>query len=206
MKQARLWVVIGLVGVLMLAGCGKAPVQEIEDVKAMVETVTNMDTETYAKAELDALNLNLEAALAEVKAQDSKLLFKKYIKAQELLAAVKTEAENIQAIAAQRKAEAEAAAAAEAKTAALTAKDEATAAIEALKTVLGQIPPPAKGKKPKVNVETYKAAVAEMETAVAGLDQTIEAGAYEEVTAAVTAVKEKTASLTEEIQAALLKK
>ncbi|MFZ5564696.1 MAG: hypothetical protein ACOZBW_11650 [Thermodesulfobacteriota bacterium] len=206
MKQVRLLIVIGLVGALMMAGCAKAPVQVIEDAKAKVESVINADTETYAAEELNALKQNLEAALAEVKAQDGKLLFKKYDKAQEMLTAVTAEAENLPAIAAQRKAEAEAAAAAAAKEAALTAQNEATEAINALKALLDMVPPPAKGKKPKVNVATYKTAVAEMEASVAGLDPSIEAAAYEEVTAVVTAVKEKAATLTEEVQAALNKK
>jgi hypothetical protein len=98
MERAYKLVMIGLVGAFILSGCAKAPTQEVNDTKAQVEAVTNTDTQTYAADELAKLNSELTAALDEVNLQNNKFLFKKYDKAKQLLASVKTDAENVKTI------------------------------------------------------------------------------------------------------------
>jgi len=194
MKQLYKLIIIGLVGALVLTGCAKAPTQEMNATKAQVEAVTNTDTQTYAQDELTKLNSDLNAALDEVKTQDAKFLFKKFDKAKQMLAAVNTDAENVKTVAAQRKEEA--------KNKAVAAQGEAKAAIDAAKALVAEAPT---GKETKADIEAFKADLTGLDESLAALQQTIDQEKYADALSSATIIKEKAATISTDVTAALEK-
>jgi hypothetical protein len=194
MKQVFRLLMIGLIGAFILSGCAKAPVQEQNDSKAAVEAVTNADTQTYAKDELAKAQADLDAANAEIKTQDAKFLFKNFDKAKQMLAAVKTDAENVKTVAAQKKEEA--------KNAAIAAQGEAKAAIEAAKALLAQAPT---GKETKADIEAFKADLTGLEDSLTALQTSIDQEKYADASSSATVIKEKATTISTDITAALEK-
>jgi hypothetical protein len=194
MKQLFRLLIIGLIGAFVLAGCAKAPTQEMNDAKAAIEAVNNADSQTYAKDELAKVQSDLDAANAEVKTQDAKFLFKNFDKAKQMLAAVKTEADNVKAVAAQKK---EAA-----KQAAIAAQGEAKAAIDAANALLAQAPT---GKETKADIEAFKADLTGLSDSLAGLQQSIDQEKYADASANAATIKGKATDVSNQITAALEK-
>jgi hypothetical protein len=194
MKQLFRLLIIGLIGAFLLSGCAKAPTVEMNDSKAAVEAATNADTQTYAQAELAKLTSDLEAANTEVKTQDDKFLFKNFDKAKTMLAAVKTDADNVKAVAAQKKEEA--------KQAAIAAQGEAKAAIDAANVLLADAPT---GKETKQDIEAFKADLTGLTDSLTGLQQSIDQEKYADASSNAAAIKEKAANISAQITAALEK-
>jgi len=194
MKQLFRLLLIGLIGAFLLSGCAKAPTVEMNDSKAAVEAATNADTQTYAQAELAKLTSDLEAANTEVKTQDDKFLFKNFDKAKTMLAAVKTDADNVKAVAAQKKEEA--------KQAAIAAQGEAKAAIDAANLLLADAPT---GKETKQDIEAFKADLTGLTDSLTGLQQSIDQEKYADASSNAAAIKEKAANISAQITAALEK-
>jgi hypothetical protein len=92
MKNAVRITVFLVLSALFFGACARSPEQEMENAKTSLETITKAGAPIYAKAELKKLNVDLKAAQDEVYAQ-SKKLFKKYDKAREMLAEIKTGAD-----------------------------------------------------------------------------------------------------------------
>lgn len=194
MKQLFRLLLIGLIGAFLLSGCAKAPTVEMNDSKAAVEAATNADTQTYAQAELAKLTSDLEAANTEVKTQDDKFLFKNFDKAKTMLATVKTDADNVKAVAAQKKEEA--------KQAAIAAQGEAKAAIDAANVLLADAPT---GKETKQDIEAFKADLTGLTDSLTGLQQSIDQEKYADASSNAAAIKEKAANISAQITAALEK-
>jgi hypothetical protein len=186
--------VIGILSAFLVTGCAKAPEQEITNAKAQIEAATTADAQTYAADELAKLNSDLNAALEEVKVQDEKW-FGNFDKAKEMLAAIKTSSDNVTAVAAQRKEEA--------KQAAIAAQAEAVAAIEAAKALLAQAP---KGKETKAEIEMLSADLTGAEASLAGIQTSIDSEKYGEAKDSANLIKEKAASVSSQVQAAIDKK
>jgi hypothetical protein len=186
--------VIGILSAFLVTGCAKAPEQEITNAKAQIEATTTADVQAYAADELSQLNNDLNAALEEVKVQDEKW-FGNFDKAKEMLAAIKTSSDNVTAVAAQRKEEA--------KQAAIAAQAEAVAAIEAAKALLAQAP---KGKETKAEIEMLGADLTGAEASLAGIQTSIDSEKYGEAKDSANLIKEKAASVSSQVQAAIDKK
>ncbi len=186
-------VILGLVAAFILSGCAKPPTQDINDSKALVEAVTNADTNTYASEELAKLNSDLTAALDEVKIQDDKW-FSNYDKAKTMLTALKPEAENIKTVAAQRKEEA--------KNKAIAAQTEAMSAIEAAKELLAKAPT---GKETKADIEMFKADLLGLGESLTALQQTIDEEKYSDALNSANVIKEKAGSISNDVTLALEK-
>jgi hypothetical protein len=186
-------VIVGLVAAFILSGCAKPPTQEINDSKALVEAVTNADTNTYASEELAKLNSDLTAVLDEVKIQDDKW-FSNYDKAKTMLAALKPEAENIKTVAAQRKEEA--------KNNAITAQTEAKTAIDTAKELLAKAPT---GKGTKADIEMFKADLTGLEESLTALQQTIDEEKYSDALNSANVIKERAGTISNDITLALEK-
>ncbi len=184
---------LGLVAAFVLSGCAKPPTQEINDSKALIEAVTNADTNTYASEELAKLNSNLTAALDEVTIQDDKW-FSNYDKAKEMLAALKAEADNVTAVAAQRKEEA--------KNKAIAAQTEARTAIDLAKTLLEQAP---RGKETKADIEMFKADLMGLEESLTALQQTIDEEKYSDALNSANIIKERAGAISNDVTLALEK-
>jgi hypothetical protein len=186
-------VILGLVAAFILSGCAKPPTQDINDSKALVEAVTNADTNTYASEELAKLNSDLTAALDEVKIQDDKW-FSNYDKAKTMLTALKPEAENIKTVAAQRKEET--------KNKAIAAQTEAMSAIEAAKGLLAKAPT---GKETKADIEMFKADLLGLGESLTALQQTIDEEKYSDALNSANVIKEKAGAISNDITLALEK-
>ena len=186
-------IILGLVAAFILSGCAKTPTQDINDSKALVEAVTNADTNTYASEELAKLNSDLTAALDEVKIQDDKW-FSNYDKAKTMLTALKPDAENIKTVAAQRKEEA--------KNNAIAAQTEAMSAIEAAKELLAKAPT---GKETKADIEMFKADLLGLGESLTALQQTIDEEKYSDALNSANVIKEKAGSISNDVTLALEK-
>jgi hypothetical protein len=186
-------VILGLVAAFILSGCAKPPTQDINDSKALVEAVTNADTNTYASEELAKLNSDLTAVLDEVKIQDDKW-FSNYDKAKTMLTALKPEAENIKTVAAQRKEEA--------KNNAIAAQTEAKTAIDTAKELLAKAPT---GKGTKADIEMFKADLTGLEESLTALQQTIDEEKYSDALNSANVIKERAGTISNDITLALEK-
>jgi len=185
--------ILVLVAAFIISGCAKPPTQEINDSKALVEAVTNTDTNTYASEELAKLNGDLTAALDEVKMQDDKW-FSNYDKAKEMLAALNAEAENVKIVTAQRKEEA--------RNMAIAAQTEAMMAIDLAKRLLEQAPT---GKGTKADIEMFKADLLGLEESLTALQQTIDEEKYSDALNTANIIKEKAGTISNDITLALEK-
>jgi len=193
MEKLNKLILMGLVAAFILSGCAKPPTQEINDSKALVEAVTNADTNTYASEELAKLNGNLTAALDEVKIQDDKW-FSNFDKAKQMLAALKAEAENVTTVAAQRKEEA--------KNKAIAAQAEARTAIDTAKALLEKAP---RGKETKADIEMFKADLTGLEESLAALQPTIDEEKYSDALNSANIIKERAGAISNDITLALEK-
>ena len=189
-------VCIGILGLLLVTGCAKAPTQEVADAKAQVAAATTEDTKAYAAGELDQLNKNLAAAEEEVKLQSGKL-FGNFDKAKEMLAAIKTDAENVSRVAAQKK-EAAQKAKEEARNAAVAAQAQATAAIDAAKTLLAQVPV---NKRTKAQIETINADLAKYGKSILGIQALIGQEKFSEAVDNANIIKGNAESVKSQVQA-----
>ena len=189
-------VCIGILGLLLVTGCAKAPTQEVADAKAQVEAVTTEDTKAYAAGELDQLNKDLAAAEEEVKLQGDKL-FGNFDKAKEMLAAIKTAAENVSSVAAQKK-EAARKAKEEARNAAVEAQVQATAAIDTAKALLAQVPV---NKRTKTQIETINADLVNYGESISGIQALLDQEKFSEVVDSANLIKGNAESVTSQVQA-----
>ncbi|MCR4409115.1 MAG: hypothetical protein QHH43_00660 [Candidatus Saccharicenans sp.] len=193
MKNLMKLSVLGLVVVFLFTSCAKQPTQQIDEAKAAIAAVQAAKGDIYAKEELKKLNDDLQAALDEVNAQ-SKKLFKKYGKAKEMLAKVKTDAEAVKALIPAR--------IEEAKNAALTAQNEAKAAFDEAKALLDKAP---KGKGTKADIEAMKADLAGLEAQLTEVQTAIDGEDYFGAKDKALSIKDKAAAIAEQVKAAIAK-
>ena len=118
---------ISLIAIVFITGCSKQPLQEINTAKAAVDSIISEGAEKYLPDDAKKINDDLNKAMDEVKAQDAKT-FKNYENAKKMLAAVKTEADAINAKLPAKKEEA--------RKEAITAMEDAKIAMDAAKTLL----------------------------------------------------------------------
>jgi chromosome segregation ATPase len=125
-----------LVVAILAVGCAKPPQQELDAMKAAMQAAEQAEAPTYAAAEWDKAQQAVNAANAEVEAQNAKFaLFRSYTKAKQLIADATAAANAAKeaGIAGKEKAKNEAREAIDAAKAALTTAQEALAALEKCK-------------------------------------------------------------------------
>ncbi len=193
MKNLMKISVLGLLVVFLFTSCAKQPTQQIDEAKAAIDAVVKAGGDIYAKDELKKLNDDYNAAMDEVNAQ-SKKLFKKYGKAKEMLAKVKTDAESVAQLIPARKEEA--------KNNALTALNEAKAAFETAKALLDKAP---KGKGTKADIEAMKSDLAGLEAQLAEVQASIDREDYFGAHDKAVSIKEKASAISEQVNAAIEK-
>jgi hypothetical protein len=92
-KQFVLWTLGLATLVLLLAGCAKAPTQEIEAAQSAFAEAEAADAASYAPEQWQAAQTTFNAAQAKIEEQNGKLgLTRSYDEAKELLAQAATEA------------------------------------------------------------------------------------------------------------------
>jgi ElaB/YqjD/DUF883 family membrane-anchored ribosome-binding protein len=193
MKNLMKLSVLGLLVVFLFTSCAKQPTQQINDAKAAINAVVTAGGETYAKDELKKLNDDFNAAMDEINAQ-SKKLFKKYGKAKEMLAKVKSDADAVVKLIPARKEEA--------KNNAINAQNEAKAAYEEAKALLDKAP---KGKGTKADIEAMKADLAGLESQLNEVQASIDKEDYFGAKDKAVSIKEKANAISEQVKAAIEK-
>jgi ElaB/YqjD/DUF883 family membrane-anchored ribosome-binding protein len=193
MKNLFRVITLGVLLIFFFTACAKQPTQEMDNTKAAVENVKTAKAEIYAKDEFKKLNDDLTAALDEVTAQ-SKKLFKKYGKAKEMLVKVKSDADALVPVIAQRKDEA--------KKAALAAQTEATAAVTDAKGMLKKAPA---GKGTKADIEALKADLKALEESLPEVQKALDTEDYYGAADKAKAIKEKAAGISDQVKKAIEK-
>jgi archaellum component FlaC len=193
MKNVIKVMVLGILVMAVFTSCAKQPAQEINDAKAAVEAAAKEGAGVYAAEDFKKLNDDLTAAMDEVNTQ-SKKFFKSFGTAKQMLANVKTEAE---ALAATIPAKKEAA-----KTAALTAQQEAQAAIDEAKALLGKAP---KGKGTKADIEAMNADLKGVEDSFPQVQAAIDQEDYFGAANTANTIKEKAGAISDQVKAAIEK-
>jgi DNA repair exonuclease SbcCD ATPase subunit len=186
----------GLVVLALLVvgvGCAKAPTEDIEKAKATTSAAVAGDGAKYAPAESKALQDSLNKALDEVKAQDEKW-FKNYDNAKNMLTKVSSDAEALKGTVAKKKEEAKQ------KATALLAEDKA--AVEDAKKLLAKAP---KGKGSKADIEAMKSDVKGLEEGLAEVQKLIDGGNFLDAVTKAQAIKDKAASVSEQVKSAMAK-
>jgi len=186
---------LGLVvlALLFVVGCAKAPTEDIEKAKAATSAAVAGDGAKYAPAEAKALQDSLNKALGEVKAQDEKW-FKNYDNAKNMLTKVSADAEALKGTIAKKKEEA--------KQKATALQGEAKTAIEDAKKLLAKAP---KGKGTKADIEAMKADVKGLEDGLAEVQKLFDAGNFLDAVTKAQAIKDKAASVSEQVKGAMAK-
>ncbi len=193
MKAFMKVLMLGLIAAFLFTSCAKQPTQAMNDAKAAIDAATQEGADVYAVDELKKLNDDYTAAMDEVNAQ-SKKFFKKYGKAKELLATLKTDAEAVKTLVPARKEEA--------KNAAIAAQDEAKKAVDEAKALLEKAP---KGKGTKADIEAMKADLMGLETSLAAIQTTIDSADYFGAKDQATAIKDKAMGIVDQVQKAIEK-
>jgi len=193
MKNLVKFLILGFFAVSLFTSCAKQPTQEINDTKAAVEAATKEGADVYAADELKKLNDDQTTALDEIATQDKKF-FKKFGTAKEMLAKVKADAEALKAtIPAKKEA---------AKNAALTAQQEARAALDEAKALLEKAP---KGKGTKADIEAFTADLKGLEDSFPEVQAALDREDYFGASNTAATIKEKAAGVSEQIKQAIEK-
>jgi archaellum component FlaC len=193
MKNVIKVMVLGILVMAVFTSCAKQPAQEINDAKAAVEAAAKEGAGVYAAEDFKKLNDDLTAAMDEVNTQ-SKKFFKSFGTSKQMLANVKTEAE---ALAATIPAKKEAA-----KAAALTAQQEAQAAIDEAKALLEKAP---KGKGTKADIEAMNADLKGVEDSFPQVQAAIDQEDYFGASNTANTIKEKAVGISDQVKAAIEK-
>lgn len=192
MKNMMRLTVMGIMVVFLLASCSK-PQQALDEAKAAIEAAESDGANLYAAEELKALKDSLETAMEEIDTQGKKF-FKSYGGSKDMLAKIKADAEALKTSIPERKEKV--------KTEAVTMIEEAKAAVEEAKTYLEQAP---RGKGTKADIDAFTADLKGLEDSLAAVQETIDTQDYFGALDSAKTIKEKAASITDQIKQAIEK-
>lgn len=177
---------------LLMMGCAQPPKEQLDAAQKAIDAARAAEASTYAKEDLARLEQEFALAKDELAKQDKILsVFRSYSDATLLLTKVVEDGGHIAAKAAQAK---EAA-----KTAALTAEQEARQVVASAKDLMNHAPI----GKDKAAVEAIKQDLVGLETSLGPIHQLIEKGDYLGAEVQATAVKEKGAAVSAEVQSVI---
>jgi tRNA U34 5-carboxymethylaminomethyl modifying GTPase MnmE/TrmE len=193
MKNISRFLVLITVVSLVFSGCGKKPVQEMNDAEAAISAAIKAGAEIYAQEELLKLNNDLAAAKNQLDIQDKKLI-KKYGAAREMLTKIAADASALQATVASRKEEA--------KNNAASAQNEAKAALDEAKALLEKAPT---GKGARADIEALRADLKALEGSLSEVQQAIDSEDYLGAADRARIIQEKASGISSQIKQALEK-
>lgn len=176
-------ILLSLIAVLFISGCTKQPLQEISDTKSAVDTIMSEGAEKYLPDETKNINDALNKAIDEVKAQDAKI-FRNYEKAGRMLAAVRAEAEAMNAQLSVKKEES--------KKEAIALMEEVKTLIDATKALTEKT---SSGKKPKVVDEPVASEMKNLETSFRELQVLLDREDYLTAISHVAEIKQKASAV-----------
>ncbi|OGW45708.1 MAG: hypothetical protein A2Y66_01290 [Nitrospirae bacterium RBG_13_41_22] len=184
---------LGMLVIVLSAGCGKQPTEDITAAKSAVDAVISEGAEKYAPEDAKKINDGLTAAMEEIKTQDGKLM-KDYSKAKEMLATVKADAETLKSGMAAKKEEA--------KNNAIATQEAAKTSVNEAKTILAKAP---KGKGSKADIEALKADLKGLEDSLADVQSAMDTEDYAAATEKANSIKEKAAEVSSQVTQAMEK-
>lgn len=187
MRKTAIFWMMGLFLAFLMAGCAKPPTQQMDAAKAAVEACKAEGADVYAADEFKKLNDDLQAALDQVTA-------KKYKQAKEMLIKVAADADALKATIPAKKEEA--------KNAAIAAQGEARTALDEAKALLEKAP---KGKGTKADIEAFTADLKGLEDSFPEIQAAIDKGDFFGAKDKAVAIKDKAASISEQIKQAIEK-
>jgi hypothetical protein len=193
MKNKILMGLAALAMVAVLSSCGKKPQVEIDAANAAIQAAQTAEASVYLPAEFAAVQDSLNAVMADITAQESKL-FKNFGTAKEKLASVVTLANQVASNAAVKKEE---------------VKAEVANLLTGIKTVIEEngklIPKLPRGKEGAEVIEQIKADVATVDASVVEAQGLFDKGSYMDALNKINAAKEKADSLNAEVKEVLTK-
>ncbi len=195
-KMKRSLTLLNIVALLALAAvaCAKAPDDDINAAKAEMDRAKASQADTWAPTEYKAAEEAMNAAQAEIAAQNDKWV-KNYDKAKELLAKAKEEAGKASEAAVASKEQ---------------AKKDADAAISAadtaLKTADAALKVAPQTKDSKADLALFKGDLANLSTTLDGARQAFGSGDYKKALESATTVKDKATSIADQLEEAKKKR
>jgi len=189
-------VLMGLAAVAMVAflsSCGKVPQVQIDATNAAIEAAKTAEAPVYVPAEFTAVQDSMNAIMADVEAQKSKL-FKKFGPAKIKLDATLALANQVAANAAVKKEEV--------KKETETLMTEIKGVIEENGTLMKKAP---RGKEGAAVLEQMKTEMATIEASVAEAQGSYDKGAYMDALNKVKAAKERAVGINTELKDAIAK-
>ncbi|PKN71495.1 MAG: hypothetical protein CVU54_00285 [Deltaproteobacteria bacterium HGW-Deltaproteobacteria-12] len=193
MKITFKLMVVSMIMIFVLVGCGKLPQEELTAAKASIDAVVAEGAQKYAAEDAKKLNDGMQAVQDEIKVQEGKT-FKDYAKTKELLAKVKADADTLKSGLAAKKEEAKKNAA----EAQVAAKDSVAEA----KALLAKAP---KGKGSKADIEALKADLKGIEDSLAEAKKANDAEDYSAAIEKSNAIKTKATEISDQIKKAMEK-
>jgi hypothetical protein len=178
-----------------VAGCAKPTDSELTAAKNALEEVRNTNASDYVADQFKTAKDDLQKAQEEIKAQETRFtLFRNYDKARGLLTKARMEAEKAKtdAVSAKEKVKGEAE----------TGLKEAQVALGQAKVFLVQAPT---GKGTKGDIEAMKDDVKIAEEMLLNINASLDKGDYLDAKAKEQSVREKAASVTEQVKHAMEK-
>lgn len=176
---------------LLFTSCAKPPQAEIDAAKASLEAAKAAQADLYVDADYQAVNDSLNAVLAYVEVQNSKL-FKSFGKAKEKLVVIKADADGLIAKTEARKEQIKAEVA--------TAETEVRTLLEENTKLLAKAP---KGKEGKEAIEAIKVDLAGITTSVDEVAGLVASGDLLGAQTKVNAAKQKSTEINTELKAVL---
>lgn len=181
-----------LAALLLISGCAQPPAEQLAAAQKAVDTAKAAGATDYAKDDFVKLEQQLALAKEELAEQDKTLsIFRSYTEADMMLVKLVETGKQVEGKAAQHK---EAA-----KTAVLALEKEAQLALAKAKDLMEKAPT---GKE-RAALETITQDIAGLESSFSAVHQLIEMGDYFGAEVQATAVKEKGAAVSGEIQRAI---
>lgn len=181
-----------LAALLLISGCAQPPAEQLAAAQKAVDTAKAAGATDYAKDDFVKLEQQLALAKEELAEQDKTLsIFRSYTEADMMLVKLVETGKQVEGKASQHK---EAA-----KTAVLALEKEAQLALALAKDLMEKAPT---GKE-RAAMETITQDIAGLESSFSAVHQLIEMGDYFGAEVQATAVKEKGAAVSGEIQRAI---
>ena len=193
MKNKVLMGLAAIAMVAVLSSCGKKPQAEIDAANAAIEAAKTAEAAVYVPTEFTAVQDSLNAVMAEITAQESKL-FKKFGPAKTKLAAVVTLANKVAADAAVKKEEVKA------EVTNLLTSIKTT--IEENKTLMTKAP---RGKEGAQVLEQIKTEMGTIETSVTEAQGLFDKGAYMDALNKIKAASDRATGINTELKDAIAK-
>ncbi|HXH27869.1 MAG TPA: hypothetical protein VNL37_02425 [Candidatus Polarisedimenticolia bacterium] len=194
MKKSLILANLAALAILLALGCAKAPQEDITAAQGEIDRARQAEAETWAPTEFQAAQDSMNAAQAEITAQNEKWM-KNYDKARELLSKAKEDAAKAAEAAVANKEQ---------------GKKDADAAISGAQTAIDSAEASLKvapvTKDSRADLALMKS---DLQGAKGSLDeahQAFETGDYKKALAVASSVKDKATSISDQIEAARKKK